>query len=165
MDKTKRQQLIIEKEEYSQDSKPMEKFINAEEGEYSVEDMQIALMFMEYTAKEGDEGFNPQWRMSSAVLGVPEKDLKKWWKNREKIHEAAGHSLDLLPTILSTKLKVLSLSAVHEVERRGLESFSNKELITFLKQSISLSRILDNKSTHNIAIGVGYCDQHVKLIK
>ena len=131
---------------------------------YTAADKVIALTILEYSATANEDGnFEPNTKTCSAALGIPEKFLAEWWKDREVILEAASQQLVRIPDMISTKLKFLSMQLLEELERRSLAALSNSEIIKLLGDAIKLDRLLSGKSTANVAVNLmPGIDGHVK---
>ncbi len=131
---------------------------------YTASDKIIALTILEYSATANEDGnFEPNTKTCSAALGIPEKFLTEWWKDREVILEAASQQLVRIPDMISTKLKFLSMQLLEELERRPLAALSNSEIIKLLGDTIKLDRLLSGKSTANVAVNLmPGIDGHVK---
>lgn len=136
-----------------------------EEGEYAVVDKAISISVMEFTVKSKGEDFVPSWSVASKILGVPTSTLQDWWKDKDEIMQAAGSSIEMLPQIITTKMLYLQLEGMHEIKRRGLECWSNKDLLAMVKEFYHIVRLQAGLSNLNVAVGVGFCDGHVKLPK
>lgn len=139
--------------------------IKKEGGSYTMSDKNLCLIFLEVSARQTDTGFTPHFELMSKTLGVPKQTLHHWWQNRKEIQKTAGQTVDLIPSVISQKLKFQVIKALEEVEKRGFDAFSNQDLIKFIKEAIQISRLLDNLSTSNIAVraGTDYSAGHVSL--
>jgi len=148
--------------EVTEELAPLIRKMSSVDGRYQLSDKAIALMFMEYSVVQSEDGeFLPRFNLCSQALSIPERTLRGWWEKKDEIRKIVGHTVDNLPTIISTKLKFLSVQVLDEISRRTLADFNNKELLMLLEKAIKITRLLDGKSTENLAIGLPGIDSHV----
>jgi hypothetical protein len=122
---------------------------------YDTSDKIISLALMEYSAKKVDGGnYEPSFQVCSTALNIPVNYLQEWWRDREVIIEASSQQLIRIPDMISTKLKFLGMELLEELSRRSVASLSSSEIIKLLGDSIKLTRLIDGKSTSNVAVNM-----------
>lgn len=131
----------------------------------SLKDKSLAIYIMEYVSRVDENGeLIPNFKAVSAVVDTPVATLKNWWSKRGEIKKQTGETLaPVIAEVLNTKIQMQLIRILDEVLERGTSSLSNKELLAYLKEFFNMSRLTENKSTSNIAVGVGYAHDHIKL--
>jgi hypothetical protein len=118
---------------------------------YSVADKLVTIALLEGDQRVHGGELTPRYTNVSQLLDVPVSTLRKWYAAKDELRQLAKTRQDSFSDYIAQKLEEHSAAIIAELDRRGLASLSNAQLISYLGKSLMFSRIFRGKSTQNVA--------------
>lgn len=90
---------------------------------------------------------NPNFLQVSRRLNIADNTLRNWWKQRDVIIRQAGAEIATLSDIMQVELAVEVKKILRELNTRGYEKFSDRDLISALKEFHMQFRLVSGQAT------------------
>lgn len=119
---------------------------------YSIDAKSTAIYLMEIINREDENGeLIPMYSVVSNLMGIPDKTLRNWYDKKESIIAISEGVTAKLGEMVKRKLEIEILRMVTSLSRRDYDKMNAKDFFTGMKTVLMQYRILDGKSTQNVA--------------
>lgn len=124
---------------------------NEAKNRYTLADKVATITMLEGESRVRNGEMTPRYTNVSQFLEIPASTLRKWYAKKDQIRKLAEERGAVFSPFIAQKLQEHSVMIIAEIERRGISSFSNAQLVNYLGKSLMFERLLSGKSTKNVA--------------
>ena len=139
-----------------------------ETNKYTVDEKLLSISLLEASRRDMDGILTPEYHKMESLLNVPYSTLRNWWKDKDRILKQSEAIVNHIAEAVAVKISIELVHLINSISGT-YDSMENRDKINLLNSYITKLRLLQGRSTSNIAVKHDYippiASPDAKLIK